>query len=147
MMSLGRVVLGVVLFFGLVGVGDVGNLFAQGSESEPVEVPSTGGTDAAAEEDSSDAEQQTDIEELERRVEVLAEEVERLRSGEQTEVDLDLLRHSMTGSLLAGLVELYDASETEREPLDIDTSTRSFTFAGETTSLRPEQLEHPVTGR
>jgi|GEM_PF-6512689 len=56
--------------------------------------------------------------------------------GEQTEVDLDLLRHSMTGSLLAGLVELYDASETEREPLDIDTSTRSFTFAGETTSLR-----------
>ena len=88
MMSLGRVVLGVVLFFGLVGVGDVGNLFAQGSGSEPVEVPSTGGTDAAAEEDSSDAEQQTDIEELERRVEVLAEEVERLRSGEQTEVEL-----------------------------------------------------------
>lgn len=56
--------------------------------------------------------------------------------GEVIEVDLDVLRHSMMGSLLAGLVELYDANDEEREPLVLDTTSRSFTYARETTSLR-----------
>ena len=56
--------------------------------------------------------------------------------GEAVEVDLDVLRHSMTGGLLAGLVELHVAREEERTPLDVDTAARSFTFNDETISLR-----------
>lgn len=84
MMSPGLLMLGVTLAFSLVGAGGVRDAFAQSA-------PTSGGTDATAEEAAAEGDEQqtdTDIAELERRLEVLAEEVERLRSGEETEVEL-----------------------------------------------------------
>ena len=67
-----RVGVGVLLIWVGCGGGPAGNAFAQSASR-------SGQAGAETE--------QTDIEELERRVEVLAEEVERLRSGEQVEVE------------------------------------------------------------
>ena len=65
---------------------------APAEPGEPVSEPAPAEA-GASEAESAGAEQQADIEELERRIEVLAEEIERLRSGEQeTEVTIEAAR-------------------------------------------------------
>jgi len=88
-----RCVLGIVLILGLAGAGSVDRAFAQstGDSGETVvEAPSSDGGQRTGSDSGSEDEEgnEVDVSELERRLEVLAEEVERLRSGEDSEIEL-----------------------------------------------------------
>ena len=99
MTSMMRLLLFAVLVSVLAGAGPVAAAAPQGgggpvpSETEPAAADPEGGAAEAAGEsaaaEQSDAEEgiEEDVEELERRIELLAEEVERLRSGE-AEIEL-----------------------------------------------------------
>lgn len=60
----------------------------------------------------------------------------RLGGESGVQVDVDTLRHSLTGCLLAGLLDLQDGVRQEAERMALHTASRSFEFAEQTVSLR-----------
>ena len=92
MASFVRLGLSLALSVGLGGVGQVVNASTlqttTGSALSEPESENTNGEEAGETTSAQDQQQPADLEELRRRLDVLAEEVERLRSGEEQEIEL-----------------------------------------------------------